>query len=395
MKKHLLAGAVCMLLHCHSAIADKLNLQDSLQKEPISTSEFLKFPLTKGTLSFDLYSDFGYVVGPQRTHTFYDPIVGDTVTAFGRRDYTSYPLYANQFSLSYAFIQAQYEIENKLRFRLALHTGHIVDALYIEETPSTKLIRELSLYYHLNPKWALEIGIFPSYFGAEIVLNKENLHATRAYIADFTPDYEAGVRLHYKPDEFNTFSAMVLNGWQVIKETNTTKALALSWSLNKPGKIAGNWNLMFADEQPLSAVKPLFRHYQNIYFRVWLGEKWLILPVLDVMAERKAQSDLPGWNSIIAPAFSARYAISDRFGVAGRYEYIYDPKSLIPELRTGTPNGWQSNAVTLTWEFLPSELVTFRIEGKYGTNKDAVFRNGSNQLVKEDWYGIASTSFYF
>ncbi|MFL0685897.1 MAG: outer membrane beta-barrel protein [Algoriphagus aquaeductus] len=98
--------------------------------------------------------------------------MGDTVTAFGRRDFTSYPLYANQFSLSYAFVQAQYEIENKLRFRLALHTGHIVDALYVEETPSTKIIRELALYYHLNPKWAMEIGIFPSYSGAEIVLNR-------------------------------------------------------------------------------------------------------------------------------------------------------------------------------------------------------------------------------
>jgi hypothetical protein len=241
----------------------------------------------------------------------------------------------------------------------------------------------------------MEIGIFPSYFGAEIVLNKENLHATRAYIADFTPDYEAGIRLHYKLNEFNTFSAMVLNGWQVIKETNTTKAFALSWSLNKPGKITGNWNLMFADEQPLSAAKPLFRHYQNIYFRIWLSERLMILPVLDAMVERKDPSDVSGWNKLIAPAFSARYGINDHFGVAARYEYIYDPKSLIPELRTGTPNGWQSNAVTLTWEYLPSSLVTFRLEGKYGANKDAVFRNGSNQFVKEDWYGIISTSFYF
>lgn len=241
----------------------------------------------------------------------------------------------------------------------------------------------------------MEIGIFPSYFGAEIVLNKENLHATRAYIADFTPDYEAGVRLHFKPDEHNTFSAMILNGWQVIKETNSTKALALTWSLNKPGKIVGNWNWMFADEQPITKGYSLFRHYQNIYFRIWLGQRWMILPVFDFMIEKKAPSDAKGWNKIVAPAISARYSISPHFGVAGRYEYIYDPKNLIPELRTGTPNGWQSNAATLTFEYLPSQIVTFRLEGKYGVNKDAVFRNGSNNLVNEDWYGIVSTSFYF
>ena len=384
-----------MLLSGHSVLSQNLSSSDSLNQKSTEQSSFLKVPVGNGNLSFNLYGDFGYVFGPQKTHTYFDPIEGETVTTYGRRDFTSYPLYANQFSLSYGFIQGQYELKDKLKFKFAFHTGHIVDALYLEESPSTRIIRELSLYYHLNPKWALEIGIFPSYFGAEIVLNKENLHATRAYIADFTPDYEAGVRLHYKADEYNTFSAMVLNGWQVIKETNTTKAFALAWSLNKPGKIIGNWNLMFADEQPLSAAQPLLRHYQNIYFRIWMSKRLLVLPVLDVMIEQKPGDEAKGWNKMIAPAFSARYGLSEKFGVAGRYEHIYDPKSLIPELRTDAPSGWQNQAVTLTFEYLPINLVTFRIEGKYGTHKDAVFRNSTNQLVREDWYGIVSSSFYF
>jgi hypothetical protein len=371
-------------------------------KKNIFSKEFLAEQFTisakdssKGKLSFNAYADFGYVVGPQKKHTFFDQIVGNTVTQFGRRDYTSYPLYANQFSIAYAYLQAQYEIENKLRLRIAFHTGHIVDALTYEETPSTKMIRELALYWNFNSKWATEIGVFPSYFGSEVMTSKDNLHATRGYIADFTPDYEAGIRLHYIPNKYNTFSAMVLNGWQVIRETNTTKAFALAWSLNKPGKITANWNLMFADEQNIFAPNPLFRHYQNIYCRVWLGKKWLILPVIDVMVERKPQNQTPGWNHIIAPAISARYKINNYFGVAGKYEYIYDAKGLIPELRTGTPNGWQCNAVTLTTEYLPSNLVTFRLEAKYGINKDAVFRNGMNELVRQDWYAIFSTAFNF
>jgi hypothetical protein len=395
MKKILFFSGLLILLNSLEVYAQTSNSQDTTKIENKKLKDFLAFQLDKGTLSFNIYGDFGYVVGPQRTHTYYDPIVGETVTNFGRRDYTSYPLYANQFSLAYAYIQAQYEIENKIKIKMAFHTGHIVDALYIEETPSTKIIRELSIYYNFNSKWATEIGIFPSYFGAEIVTNKENLHATRAYIADFTPDYEAGIRMHYKPNKENTFSAMVLNGWQVIRETNTTKAFALSWNINKPGKINGNWNLMFADEQPIYADKPLFRHYQNIYFKISLGKRWMILPVMDVMIERRAQTEPPGWNHILAPAFSARYKIDKHFGIAGRYEHIYDPKSLIPELKTGTPNGWQSNAFTLTLEYIPSPIITFRLEGKYGVNKDAVFRNSLNNMVRQDWYGIFSTSFYF
>lgn len=300
------------------------NEADSLAKIQAKpkNNNLLNFNLGEAKLSFNAYADFGYVVGPQRTHTFYDYITRDTVTQFGRRDFTSYPLYANQFSLSYAYIQAQYEIENKLRFRIAFHTGHIVDALYIEETPSTRIIRELALYYHLNKKWAIEVGIFPSYFGAEIVLNKENLHATRAYIADFTPDYEAGFRLHYKANDYHTLTAMVLNGWQVIRETNTSKVFAFAWTLNKPDKIVGNWNVYFGDEQPLNVNYTLFRHYHNIYYRIWLSKKLMILPVLDVMIERKPPTVEEGWNKVIAPALSMRYGISDKIwrgGTVGAY----------------------------------------------------------------------------
>ena len=231
---------------------------------------------SKPKLTFKAYADFGYVVGPQKTNTAYDPISRDTVTQFGRRDYTSYPLYANQFSLAYAYVQAQYEVDNKYRLRMAYHTGHTVDALYAEETPSTKFIRELSIYYHFNKKWAIEAGIFPSYFGAELVLSKENLHATRAYIADFSPDYEAGVRLYYKHNKYNNFSAMVLNGWQVMRESNGTKPLALGWHINNPGKIVGDWLMFFGNEQTYNVDYRLFRHYQNIYYRIWLNKKIII-----------------------------------------------------------------------------------------------------------------------
>lgn len=241
----------------------------------------------------------------------------------------------------------------------------------------------------------MEIGIFPSYFGAEIVLNKENLHATRAYIADFTPDYEAGLRLHYKLNEYNTFTAMVLNGWQVIRETNTTKAVALAWSVNKPDKIVGNWNVYFGDEQPLNVNYTLFRHYHNLYFRIWLSKRLMILPVLDAMIERKPPNGEVGWNKIIAPALSVRYGLSEHFGVAARWEHIYDKDDIIPEPYTGTANRWQSNSGTLTFEYLPRPELTFRIEGRYGLNKDAVFRGRNNEPTKEDWYGIASFSFHF
>jgi hypothetical protein len=358
----------------------------------------LNFNLGEAKLSINAYADFGYVVGPQSTRKFYDYISGDTLTQFGRRDYTSFPLYANQFSLAYTYLQAQYELTNKFRFRVALHAGHIVDALYYGENPSLRNVREIAAYYYFNDKWALEAGIFPSYFGFEIVLNKENLHATRAYIADYTPDYEAGARLHYFVNKYNTLRFMLLNGWQEIKEENGRKALAFVWSVNKPNKIVGDWNVYLGNEFDPLTQKGKIRHYHNAYYKIWVGKKWIVAPVIDYIMEQKPINGAGSgrsWNFVVAPAFSLRYAVTPKHGVAARWDYVYNPMDIIPELRTNTPNGWQSNAFTLTLEYLPIPQLTFRVESKYGINKDAVFRGRLNEPVREDWYGIASFSFHF
>lgn len=349
-----------------------------------------------GVLSLNLYADVGYAFGPQRKHRYYDYITKTEVEDFGRRDFTSYPLYVNQFSLAYAYVQGQYEIAEKLRVRLSLHTGHIVESLYNEEKESLRLIREAAVYYHFVPKLAVEAGIFPSYYGAEIVLNKENIHATRAYIADFTPDYEAGVRLHYHVRKDMTLRFMVLNGWQEIRDQNGRKAFGFVWSINRPYKIVGDWNMYWGNEAPQGERFAVFRHYQNLYYRIWLGKRWLLFPMFDFIIQTNSpNSNTKGrYQIVVSPALSVRYGITDKVGVALRYDYLYDKADIVPELFTGTPNGWQSHSGTATLEWLPLPQLTFRVEGRYGANKDAIFRNQVNALVREDWYVLLGAAFH-
>ncbi len=356
----------------------------------------LSTQLGPGTLMLNVYADVGYAFGPQKKYKYYDYITREIVEDFGRRDYTSYPLYANQFSLAYAYVQGQYEIAEKLRVRFSLHAGHIVESLYNEEKKSLQLIREAALYYYFIPQLAVEAGIFPSYYGAEIVLNKENLHATRAYIADFTPDYEAGLRLHYHFRKDMVLRLQVLNGWQEIRDQNGRKAYGLVFSINRPYKIVGDWNMYWGNEAPAGEKVPVFRHYQNLYYRIWLGKRWLIFPMFDFIVQTNTPgSNTPGkFQYVVSPAFSVRYGITDRVGVALRYDYLYDKADVVPELKTGTPNGWQSHSGTATLEWLPLPQLTMRLEGRYGTNKDAVFRNGFNTFVREDWYVLLGAAFH-
>lgn len=352
----------------------------------------IRTKIGKGFLSMNLYADFGYAFGPQGRHRYYDYITKQIVEDIGRRDFTSYPLYVNQFALSYAYLQSQYEIVDKLRVRLAVHTGHIVESLYNEEPRSLQFIREAAIYYFFVPKLAVEAGIFPSYFGAELALMKENLHATRAYIADFSPDYEAGVRLHIHFRKDMALRFMVINGWQEIRDANGRKGFGFVWSVNRPGKIVGDWNMYWGNEAP-RGLAPVFRHYQNLYYRIWLGKRWLTLPMLDLVVQKNNTTDRH--DLVVSPAISLRYAITQRVGVAARYDYLYNEADIVPELKTGTENGWQSHSVTGTLEYLPLPQLTFRVEGRYGTNKDAVFRDGNNSRVREDYYGIVSASFHF
>lgn len=370
-----------------------------LLSAPTHGQSALEYKQGEVKVTLNGYADFGYAVGPQRQHQYLDYISGDSLNDFGRRDFTSYPLYVNQFSLSMAYLQAQMAYGDKFRFRFAVHAGHIPDALYFAEHPSLRKVREAAVLYRLNERWSVEAGIFPSYFGSEVPLNKENLHATRGYIADFAPDYESGLRLAYSRNPAHTFTLMLLNGWQEIRDANGKKALALSYAINKPGKITGNWNVYLGDERALGAQNSQWRMYHNVYARVFVGEKWLFLPAFDWVIQEKSGPQkclgANGYQQVLGLAFSARYALHKHHGIAVRYDHVHNPQDIVEELRTNSPSGWRSGSGTLTYEFVPIPQFTWRVEGRYGLNKDAVFRNANNGATRADWYAITTAAFHF
>ena len=199
--------------------------------------------------------------------------------------------------------------------------------------------------------------------------------------------------MHYHVRKDMTLRFMILNGWQEIRDQNGKKALGFVWSVNRPNKIVGDWNMYWGNEAPLGAKEPMFRHYQNLYYRIWLGKRWLIFPMFDFVMQK---NNVTGkFDFVVSPAFSVRYAVWAKVGVALRWDYLYNKADIVPELKTGTANGWQSNSLTATLEYLPLPQFTLRLEGRYGTNKDAVFRNRTNVLVREDYYGIVSAAFHF
>ena len=350
----------------------------------------------KGKLTISGYFDFIYAAG------FHDPNRAST-SDFGRRQFTSSPLYSDKFTLPYAYLGMAYEID-KLTLRLAFHMGDIVESLYSQELESMRMVREASLNYQFTKKFSIEAGVFPSLYGFEIFLSKENLHATRAYIADFAPDYEAGIRFKYQINKNWSARLMILNGWQEIKDANGKKALGLLFQYDSKGREFFNWGIYLGDVHEIGESFGLYRIYHNIFWK-YVYQKWTLVPMLDLAWQKETQITKEQLF-MIAPAFSVRYAITPNWGLSTRWDMVNDSKNLIPELNgklvspnlitsTNNPNGWQSNSVTVTIERSLSENFKVRFEARQTLNKDALFLDGPNRLVNYDGYLLLSMAANF
>jgi hypothetical protein len=349
-----------------------------------------------GKLTMQGYFDFIYAAG------LHDPSRLPTVD-FGRRQYTSSPLFSDKFTLPYAYLGATYEMD-KLTIRLALHTGDIVESLYAQEIESMRLVREASLNYQFTDRFSVEAGIFPSLYGFEIFLSKENLHATRAYIADFAPDYEAGIRLKYQVNKNLSARLMVLNGWQEIKDSNGKKALGIVVQNDNHRNSFFNWGVYFGDVREIGESFYRNRMYHNIFWK-YSVKKWTFVPMLDAAYQRQLETT-DREIYMIAPAFSIRYRFDNSWSLASRWDMVNDPKNMIPELNgklvtpslitaSNNPNGWQSNSVTLTLERVLNENFVIRLESRYALNKDKLFLDGPSKLVDYDGYVLLSMAANF
>lgn len=344
----------------------------------------------------------GYIDG-YYAHDFSDPFEGEEDIESGGidkgRDFTSNPLYDRQFSLGYGFFQVDFEHQD-VAFRLAYHFGDIVQKMYFEEPERLKDIREASASVRLSEKLKVEVGYMPSLFGFETFINKDNMHATRAYFTDFAPDFDAGVRFYYDLAEHQVLKFQVTNGWQVERDKNKEKALGFVYLYEKHNDLVFNWGQFFGDES-LPGVRTSYRWYNNIFAKIWLSEKWIVAPMLDLGWEQELHEDGgKGWTPWQSWGLSVRYAFTPKHGLVARYDRTRDPHNIIPELKPYAgrpmPHGWNSNGYTLTYEFLFSEAATIRVEGRYVKHQDAVFKGDEEgKFTDEDSFLLTALALSF
>src|SRR5712692_7975259 len=77
-----------------------------------------------------------------------------------------------------------------------------------------------------------EAGIYPSHIGFESFFSKDDWNYTRGWMGEFSPYYQAGLKLAYSFDSHWSAQLHFLNGWQVIGDNNRAKAVGtqIAWT---------------------------------------------------------------------------------------------------------------------------------------------------------------------
>ncbi len=287
----------------------------------------------------------------------------------------------NEVNINLAFLKAAYETTNT-RANLALGVGTYMNANYSAEPGVLKNIYEANAGVRISKKHNLWIdaGIFSSHLGFESAIGKDNWTVTRSIFADNSPYFETGAKISYTSASGKLFlSGLVLNGWQRIQRVDGSSLPAFGHQLvYKP---TDKWTInsgSFIGSDKADSVRQM-RYFHNLYVIYQMNEKLGITLGFDIGAEQKAKGSST-YNVWYTPVLIARYATTERFSLTARGEYYNDKDGVI--VSTGTAQGFQTFGYSLNADYAILPNVLWRTELRNLTNKDAIFLDRSNKLLK-------------
>lgn len=253
------------------------------------------------------------------------------------RLYTTLPAKHNEFAINLAHVEGVLS-GDRVRGRLALQAGTSVAANYSTEyRDATKTgghpadllqhLQEATAGYRLAEGLWIDGGIYFSHIGAESFISKNNWTYTRSLVADFSPYYQAGVRLSYDPNPQWGFQLHILNGWQNIIETNSDKALGTQVAYKPTKDITVTHNTFLGDENGL-------RFFQDLSFTMQVLP-WLQSGLTFDFGVQGGSSTRTWYGS----SFQNRFRLTADTHLAARVEIYNDPNRVI--VSTGSPSGFK------------------------------------------------------
>src|SRR5438132_8244005 len=140
---------------------------------------------------------------------------------------------ANEVNLNAAAVDVSLE-PRPIGFHLTLGFGSGLDVVHTAEPSGSAIgpevwrnVYQASVSYTapIGSGLLFEAGIYPSHIGYESFFSKDNWNYTRGYMGEFSPYYQAGLKIAYAFDAHWSAQIHFLNGWQIIEDNNRAKAV--------------------------------------------------------------------------------------------------------------------------------------------------------------------------
>ncbi len=299
----------------------------------------------------------------------------------------------NEVNLNFGMLKATYNTD-KVRGNFALMAGTYAQYNLAGEQGLLKNIYEANIGVRIskNKNIWIDAGVMPSHIGFESAIGRDCWNLTRSLLAENSPYYESGAKVSYisKNEKLN-LNIFYLNGWQRIKRISGNQTPSLGTQLNyKPNsKITLNWSTYAGNEQSDSLKQ--MRYFNNFYGQFQITEKLGIIAGFD-MGFQQIKKDTSAYYKWFAPIFMVQFKPTEKTRFAARGEYYDDEKGVI--IATGTPNGFKTLAYSVNFDYLQTENVMWRIEGRGLNSKDQIFIKDNNQ-VKDNYFITTSLSISF
>jgi len=275
----------------------------------------------------------------------------------------------NQIAVNIALLGARYQSE-RVRGTFAIQTGTYPDANYAAEPSIFKNIYEAWGGVRLAPSLWLDAGIFLSHIGLEGPISRDDLTLTRSIMADNSPYYEAGAKLTFDNGKKWLLSALVLNGWQVIRDRNQNMAVGTQVQFRPSAKWLLNSSTYLGEgrNEPDSVGRRL-RYFHNFYLTYDPSTHWKLAAAADAGWEQKGlgQSGYHHWHG---GSLIVRRQLGKKTAAVARAEYFHDPAGVLAPTAAG---GLRTGGYSLGFDYNPVRRVILRLEGKQFRAADAIF----------------------
>jgi hypothetical protein len=258
------------------------------------------------------------------------------------RAYTTQPARHADFNVNLAFVEVKVA-GPRYRGTLALQFGTSVQANYAGEPHIGKIsgpsvsqyLQQATIGYQLNPRLWIDGGIFFAHTGYEGWISRDNLTYTRSLIGDFSPYYEAGVKLTWTPTKSVTAQLDLVNGWQNISNYNTPPAAGIRVDWTTSPRVTLSYDNFIGNVAPDSASTQL-RVFHDFIATYSPAGSWQFATSFDVGTQTRSTAN--GGTAVwYGGTLIGKRRLSAGVSVVGRVEEYSDPDQVIVQTSLPSP----------------------------------------------------------